>query len=75
MYRGFLRSMFVCSLLLGLACSLWAKPGREFYASDIRESMEKGDKLAILMVHFGSTRCDEQACQGGFPRRGSPAGL
>lgn len=54
MYRGFLRSMFVCSLLLGLACSLWAKPGREFYASDIRESMEKGDKLAILMVHFGS---------------------
>lgn len=54
MYRGFLRSMFVCSLLLGFACSLWAKPGREFYASDIRESMEKGDKLAILMVHFGS---------------------
>ena len=54
MYRGFLRSMFVCSLLLGLACSLWAKPGREFYASDIRESMDKGDKLAILMVHFGS---------------------
>lgn len=46
--------MFVYSLLLGLACSLWAKPGREFYASDIRESMEKGDKLAILMVHFGS---------------------
>lgn len=46
--------MFVCSLLLGFACSLWAKPGREFYASDIRESMEKGDKLAILMVHFGS---------------------
>ena len=42
--------MFVCSLLLGLACSLWAKPGREFYASDIRESMEKGDKLAILML-------------------------
>ena len=42
------------ALLLGLACSLWAKPGREFYASDIRESMEKGDKLAILMVHFGS---------------------
>ena len=82
MYRGFLRSMFVCSLLLGLACSLWAKPGREFYASDIRESMEKGDKLAILMVHFGSAYpeartqvLDEQACQGGFPRRGSPAGL
>ena len=61
MYRGFLRSMFVCSLLLGFACSLWAKPGREFYASDIRESMEKGDKLAILMVHFGSAYPEARA--------------
>lgn len=54
MYRGFIRSLFIYSLLFGFACSLWAKPGREFYLSDIRESMEKGDKLAILMVHFGS---------------------
>lgn len=54
MYREFIRSMFIYLLLSGIACSLWAKPGREFYASDIRESMEKGDKLAILMVHFGS---------------------
>lgn len=54
MYREFIRSMFIYLLLSGIACSLGAKPGREFYASDIRESMEKGDKLAILMVHFGS---------------------
>lgn len=54
MYKGFIQSLFICALLFGFACSLRAKPGREFYLSDIRESMEKGDKLAILMVHFGS---------------------
>lgn len=52
--RGFLRAVWMAFILIGLACSLEAKPGREFYAADIRESMEKGDKLAILMVHFGS---------------------
>ena len=52
--RGFLR--MIIGLIACQACwhSLQAKVGREFVASDIRESMQKGDKLAILMVHFGS---------------------
>lgn len=52
--RGFLR--MIIGLIACLACwhTLQAKVGREFVASDIRESMQKGDKLAILMVHFGS---------------------
>lgn len=45
--RGFLR--MIIGLIACLACwhSLQAKVGREFVASDIRESMQKGDKLAI----------------------------
>ena len=46
----------IIGLIACLVCwhTLQAKVGREFVASDIRESMQKGDKLAILMVHFGS---------------------
>lgn len=46
--------IYVLILVLGFCFTLQAKPGREFYASDILKEMETGDKLAILMVHFGS---------------------
>ncbi len=54
MYRKCSQIIFVFLLLFSSVCVLWAKPGREFHAADIRDGMEKGDKFAILMVHFGS---------------------
>ncbi len=35
-----------------------AHGGKNFEASDILKSMKPGDKLAILMVHFGTTHAD-----------------
>lgn len=52
--RDFLKIVMVLLAFLGWEHPLQAKVGREFVASDIRETMQKGDKLAILMVHFGS---------------------
>lgn len=52
--RDFLKIVMVLLACLGWEHPLQAKVGREFVASDIRETMQKGDKLAILMVHFGS---------------------
>lgn len=52
--RDFLKIVMVLLACLGWEHPLQAKVGREFVASDIRKTMQKGDKLAILMVHFGS---------------------
>lgn len=50
------RKRFFCLLFLSLSfsVSLQAKPGKEYRASDLLKGMQAGDKLAILMVHFGS---------------------
>lgn len=40
---------------------MFAHGGADFEASDIRKSMKDGDKLAILMVHFGTTHADTRA--------------
>lgn len=37
---------------------MFAHGGADFEASDIRKSMKDGDKLAVLMVHFGTTHAD-----------------
>jgi sirohydrochlorin cobaltochelatase len=41
--------------------SLFAHGGADFEVSDIRKSMKDGDKLAVLMVHFGTTHADTRA--------------
>ena len=40
---------------------LFAHGGADFEASNIRKSMKDGDKLAVLMVHFGTTHDDTRA--------------
>lgn len=46
--------LFLFTFILGFSLHMQAKPGREFVASDIYKSWQPGDKLALLMVHFGS---------------------
>lgn len=41
-----------------MAITTVAHGGKNFEASDILKSMKPGDKLAILMVHFGTTHAD-----------------
>lgn len=43
------------------AISLHAHGGKNFEASNIFENMKKGDKAAILMIHFGTTHTDTRA--------------
>lgn len=45
---------FLFTFVFGFGLPVQAKPGREFVASDIYKCMQSGDKLALLMVHFGS---------------------
>lgn len=45
----------LATLLCCLVCTVLAHSGKNFTASDFFKTMEKGDKAAILMVHFGTT--------------------
>lgn len=51
------------SLLLLLMCSLFngVASKTNFYPSNLFDKMEEGDKVAILMVHFGTSHDDTRA--------------
>lgn len=46
----------ICLYVLCIVCNImFAHGGGNYVVSDIRKSMEQGDKAALLMVHFGTT--------------------
>lgn len=53
-----MKKVFFSLLLFTMAIMTVAHGGKNFEASDILKSMKPGDKLAILMVHFGTTHAD-----------------
>lgn len=53
-----MKKVFFSLLLFTMAITTVAHGGKNFEASDILKSMKPGDKLAILMVHFGTTHAD-----------------
>lgn len=48
-------------LFIILSLAIYAHGGKNFEASDIFETLKEGDKVAILMVHFGTTHNDTRA--------------
>ncbi len=56
-----MKKILLIFFALVLCQPLLAHDGEDFEASDIRKSMKDGDKLAVLMVHFGTTHDDTRA--------------
>lgn len=57
----FMTRVLLSSIMLCLSLLCMAHDGDNFIASDIFASMDKGDKAALLMVHFGTTHDDTRA--------------
>ena len=55
-----MKTIYISFLIWLSALSLFAH-GAQYVHSDFFGSMEKGDKAAILMVHFGTTHSDTRA--------------
>ncbi|MBK5720378.1 sirohydrochlorin cobaltochelatase [Dysgonomonas sp. Marseille-P4677] len=53
-----MKKVFFPLLLSIIAVTTFAHGGKNFEPSDIFATMQPGDKLAILMVHFGTTHDD-----------------
>lgn len=51
--------LFILMLTTSIICQ--AHEGGNFVASDIQKELGKGDKVALLMVHFGTTYDDTRA--------------
>ncbi len=56
-----MKRLIVALATLAVCQPLPAHSGANFEASDIRVQMKDGDKLAVLMVHFGTTHDDTRA--------------
>lgn len=53
-----MKKMFLIITMCIIALTALGHGGKNFEASDIIKTMQTGDKLAILMVHFGTTHSD-----------------
>ncbi len=56
-----MKKTFFMLMVLAFSNALAAHSGPNFEASDIFKTLGKGDKVAILMVHFGTTHADTRA--------------
>lgn len=53
-----MKKIFLIFTMCTIALTVLGHGGKNFEASDITKTMKAGDKLAILMVHFGTTHAD-----------------
>jgi sirohydrochlorin cobaltochelatase len=57
----YMKKITASGLALTAALGLFGRGDGEYTSSDIFKSMAKGDKLAVLTVHFGTTHDDTRA--------------
>ena len=53
-----MKKTFLIVVMCIIALTALGHGGKNFEASDIKKTMQAGDKLAILIVHFGTTHTD-----------------